>query len=374
MAELKIILQGLIQYDDHETVVNEVLRTPDMDGFLFSLAFARENGVDRIKDNLRSVADKSKVFIGIGNGITSAQSIRSLLKIGIKPYVVNTASNKIFHPKIYAAYSETRAFVILGSANLTFDGLNRNIEASSYIKLDRSQQPDDDYLKKLVTTITQLPEKSPDHVFQIVTPRRVDELLDEGLLEDESLPTTYKTHGNKVRDGLKPMPTFEKRKPSQNKVTKTGTEKMAEKPEPRYDFWQTFLEKSGKKTKLYASISPDNIGRISVRYRRGLDFNCEVNKTSGTVGLYIYREGGSKNENKKRFDKFHSKRSEIEKDFGGKLNWQRRDDHISCKISKQFESTGLYDADKRDKLQDDMIDAMIRLEKALREHIDELES
>ena len=375
MAELKIILQGLIQNDDYETVVNELLRTPAMDGFLFSLAFARENGVERIKDNLRSVADKSKVFIGIRNGITSAQSIFSLLKIGIKPYVVDTASNKMFHPKIYAAYSETRAFVILGSANLTFDGLNRNIEASSFIELDRSRQSDDDYIQKLVTTITQLPEKYPDHVFQIITRKQVDELLHEGRLEDERLtrlPITYKTHDNKVRDRLKPIPTFKKRKPSQNRVTKIRTEKIAEKPKPRLDFWQTLLEKSRKKTNLHASISPDNINRISVRYRRGLDLNYAINSKAGQVELIIYREGGSKNENKKRFDKFHSKRSEIEKDFGGKLNWQRRDDHISCKISKQFESAGLYDVDKRDKLQDDMIDAMIRLEKALRKHIDEL--
>ena len=375
MAELEIILQGLIQNDDHETVVNELLKTPAIDGFLFSLAFARENGVDRIKDNLRSVADKSKVFIGIRNGITSAQSILSLLKIGIKPYVVDTVSNsKMFHPKIYAAYSETRAFVILGSANLTVGGLNQNIEASSFIKLDRSQQPDDDYLQKLVTTITRLPEKYPDHVFQIITPRQVDELLDEERLEDESLPITYKKHGNKVRDGLKPILTFEKRKPSQNKGTKIGTEKMAERTKPRYDFWQTFLEKIGKKTNLYASISPDNTNRISVRYdARGLDFNCAVNAMAGQVELYIYGEN-SKDENERIFDELYSKRLEIEEDFGDKLNWERRDNLISCKISKRFESAGLYDADKRDKLQDDMIDAVIRLEKALRKHIDELES
>ena len=377
MAELEIILQGLSQNDDHETAVNELLKTPAIDDFLFSLAFARKDGVDRIKDNLRSVANKSKVFIGIRNGITSAQSILSLLKIGIKPYVVDTASNgKIFHPKIYAAYSETRAFVILGSANLTFGGLNQNIEVSSFIKLDRSQQPDDDYIQKLVTTITQLPVTYPDHVFQIITRKQVDELLHEKRLEDESLPVAHKTHGNKVRDGLKPIPTFEKRKPSQSKVTKIRTEKMTEKAKLRLDFWETFIEKSGKKTNLYASISPSTRRLISVSYGRGLDFNCEVNKTSGTVGLYIYREGGSKNENKKIFDKFLSKRLEIEEDFGGKLNWQPLNYNKACKISKRFEYAGLYvyDVDKRDKLQDYMIDAIIRLEKALRKHINELKS
>ena len=230
MAEIEIILQGLSQNDDHETAVNKLLTTPAIDNYLFSLAFARKNGVDRIKENLSNVADKSQIFIGIRNGITSVQSIFSLLKIGVNPYVVDTASNKkIFHPKIYAAYSDTNAFVVLGSANLTFGGLNQNIEASSFIKLDRGQQPDDDYLQKLVTTITQLPATYPDHVFQITSPRQAVELLHEGRLEDERLtrlPTANKTLGGKARDKLKPIPTFEKRKPSPIKATKVRKTKI----------------------------------------------------------------------------------------------------------------------------------------------------
>ncbi len=231
MAELEIILQGLCQNDDHETAVNKLLTTPDIDNYLFSLAFARKNGVDRIKDNLKNVADKSQIFIGIRNGITSVQSVFSLLEIGVNPYVVDTASNKkIFHPKIYAGYSDTNAFVVLGSANLTFGGLNQNIEASSFVKLDRSQQPDDDYLQKLVTTITQLPVKYPDHVFQITNPRQAVGLLHEGRLEDERLtrlPATTKTKNRTARDNLKPIPTFEKRKPEPNKATKKRKSRIA---------------------------------------------------------------------------------------------------------------------------------------------------
>lgn len=231
MAELEIILQGLSQNDDHETAVNKLLITPDIDSYLFSLAFARKNGVDRIKDNLGNVADKSQIFIGIRNGITSVQSVFSLLAIGIHPYVVDTASNKkIFHPKIYAAYSDTNAFVVLGSANLTFGGLSQNMEASSFIKLDRSQQSDNNYLKKLVTTITQLPATYPDHVFQITSPRQAIKLLHEGRLEDERLtrlPTTNKAQRDKARDNLKPIPTFEKRNPDTNKAIKRRKTKIA---------------------------------------------------------------------------------------------------------------------------------------------------
>ena len=147
----------------------------------------------------------------------------------------------------------------------------------------------------------------------------------------------------------------------------------SERHKLRLDFWQTLLEKSKEKTKLHASISPGTSNWVGVSSGvRGLSFNYAATFKTGQVELYIDRGKDSKDENKKIFDKFHSKCSEIEKDFGDKLNWERLDDRRACRISKRFEYAGLSDAEKRDKLQDDMIDAMIRLEKALKEHIKRL--
>ena len=214
MAEIDLLLQGLNKDDDHETAVNNLLSIPEVENYLFSLAFARRNGVERIKNNLEKVSGKTRVFIGIRNGVTSVQSIFLFFKIGIAPYVVDTASNsKIFHPKIYAAYGNTKAHIILGSANLTYSGLNQNIEASSYIKLDRGQQADEEYLQKLINTLKDLPSTYPEHIFQVKTARQAVELLKEGRLEDERLtrlPTTNKTQGNRERDKLRPIPTHGK--------------------------------------------------------------------------------------------------------------------------------------------------------------------
>ncbi|MFQ5452391.1 MAG: phospholipase D family protein, partial [Candidatus Paceibacterota bacterium] len=196
------------------------------------LAFARRNGVERISDNLEQVSDKTKIFIGIRNGITSIQSIFALLKIGISPYVVDTAANnRIFHPKIYAAYDEGQAHIILGSANLTFGGLNQNIEASSYIKLDRNVPNEGEYIDKLVQTLTDLPAVYPDHVFQINTPKQAARLLREGRLENElltRLPSTNKLQKNTERDNLPPIPTYSKRSKKPHKGTKrTKSRKIA---------------------------------------------------------------------------------------------------------------------------------------------------
>jgi HKD family nuclease len=224
MAEIDILLQGLKKDDDHETAVNNLLLIPDIDDYLLSLAFVRQSGVDRIKVNLGKVLDKIKIFIGIRNGITSIQSIFALFKIGIYPHVVDTASNnKIFHPKIYAAYNYECAHIILGSANLTNGGLNQNIEASSYIKLDRKQNNDEKYLIKLIETFSELPSSFPDHVFKVEKPRQAVQLLREGRLEDERLtrlPSTTKQQGNKERDKLRPIPTYSKENESPHKGVK----------------------------------------------------------------------------------------------------------------------------------------------------------
>ena len=123
------------------------------------------------------------------------------------------------------------AHVILGSANLTYSGLNQNIEASSYIKLDREQQADEEYLQKLISTIKELPSTYPDHVFQIKTVRQAVELLKEGRLEDERLtrlPTTNKTQDNRERDTLKPIPTHGKEtRPPRKGVKKRSSKKTS---------------------------------------------------------------------------------------------------------------------------------------------------
>ena len=92
----------------------------------------------------------------------------------------------------------------------------------------------------------------------------------------------------------------------------------------------------------------------------------------GQVELYIDRGKDSEEENKKIFDALQSHKTEIEKDFGEKLRWERLDDRRASRISRRFDYASLNDKEKWDKLQDDMIDGMLRLEKALKKHIKSL--
>ena len=80
--------------------------------------------------------------------------------------------------------------------------------------------------------------------------------------------------------------------------------------------------------------------------------------------------------NKKRFYAIKEAESDIEAKFGEKLEWQslEAEDRRACRIMKMLEIGGYRDdIDKWPQIQEDMIDAMIRFEKALRPHIDELD-
>lgn len=145
---------------------------------------------------------------------------------------------------------------------------------------------------------------------------------------------------------------------------------MAERHRLRYDFWKSLLERSKQKTSLHGNISPGTANWIGAGSGvRGLGFNYAVTYKFGQAELYIDRGKDCDEENKRIFDELQSHKAEIEKDFGDKLRWERLDDRRASRISKRIDCAGLGDQDKWPKLQDDMVDAMVRLEKALKKHI-----
>ena len=81
------------------------------------------------------------------------------------------------------------------------------------------------------------------------------------------------------------------------------------------------------------------------------------------------RGSGKAAENKKIYDTIHKHKVEIEKDFGGELSWQRLDDKQGCRIAYVITAGGYRSEESKwPKIQDAMIDAVTRLEKALTPH------
>ncbi len=141
---------------------------------------------------------------------------------------------------------------------------------------------------------------------------------------------------------------------------------IAERYSIRHNFWKILLEKAKSKTRLHETISPSHHGWIGTGAgKRGLAYNYSITKHEGKVELYIDRGKESADENNKIFDYFCDHKDDIEKSFGEKLSWERLENKRACRIAKTISLGGYRDPEKWDSAIDAMIDAMIRLEKAL---------
>jgi len=141
----------------------------------------------------------------------------------------------------------------------------------------------------------------------------------------------------------------------------------------RRKFWSRLLDKMGEKTDLFSGRSPTTYAGLSTGAgRAGTCYIMIILKQGAKVGFYL--DSKDKEYNKRIYDILHSNKTEIEEAFGGELDWRRMDDYKSSRIEYTVDKRiGWADEDETiDKLQDDMIDATIRLERAFKPQIQKL--
>jgi hypothetical protein len=139
----------------------------------------------------------------------------------------------------------------------------------------------------------------------------------------------------------------------------------------RMEFWSQLLEQAKERTSLHARISPGKDNWISAGAgRSGLGFNYVIRMSDAQVELYI--DKGEAEANKDIFDQLITNKEQIEAVFGEPLDWQRLDDRRASRICHHLTMGGLADRDLWPEIQEAMIDAMVRLEKALKPHIKRL--
>lgn len=147
-----------------------------------------------------------------------------------------------------------------------------------------------------------------------------------------------------------------------------GRQERSERYGIRKKFWQGLLSRAAAKTPLHSNISPGEYHWLGAGSGiRGLSFNYVIRQDEGTVELYIDRGAEEADANKKIFDWLLSHKSEIEQAFGAELSWQRLDAKRSCRIAYTTTIGGWKSEEQKfPEIQDAMIDAMIRLEKAIK--------
>jgi uncharacterized protein DUF4268 len=139
-------------------------------------------------------------------------------------------------------------------------------------------------------------------------------------------------------------------------------------------FWEELLEVARGKTTLYSGISaPERPGINGSTGTRGLLLNLSVTQYSASAELWIDRGSGAEEENLQIFDALYKSKAEIEADFGEPLEWLRPEKRRACRIVHRIDTGGYLDEEVWPQLQAEMVDAIARLERAMRPRIDDLQ-
>jgi hypothetical protein len=166
-----------------------------------------------------------------------------------------------------------------------------------------------------------------------------------------------------------PAPLFSAIVGPSEEAIKIGEEKEedVERFIKRKQFWSQLLKKCEGRLPLYSNVSPSKDHWLSAGSGRGgIHYNFIVMaKDGGRLELVISRGKDSQEENKRIFDELYSKREKIEKELGEEIIWERLDNKVSSRLEVRYPFGGLYEEDKWDKLQETMINGMIKFEKTL---------
>jgi hypothetical protein len=236
-----------------------------------------------------------------------------------------------------------------------------------------------EHLGKIITYLTNLEANTAIWITSDPVDEHVEaiEWLNEYSPGDISF---YLIKVEAIKIGLQPIaaPLFTVISGPSEESKQFGGEKKeyAERHLLRKEFWANLLEKAKEKTDLFSNVSAGTHSWIATGAgKSGIRYGFYV--TYRNVGCEIYFDRGKEfvepNINKKRFDSMYKHKNEIEKEFGGKLKWERLENRRASRISIAFEGKGLKDKGDWYQLQEMMIDAMIRLERATKKYIMQLD-
>jgi HKD family nuclease len=115
-------------------------------------AFASQAGIRGLSKHINT-AKRHLNIITIVTGVdqkgTSREALEELLSLGINAFVFYQPGITIFHPKIYLFEGADKSELIIGSSNLTSQGLFTNIETSLLVTIDNSSEADRKIVEQL---------------------------------------------------------------------------------------------------------------------------------------------------------------------------------------------------------------------------------
>jgi hypothetical protein len=148
----------------------------------------RLSGLDRLGAAVDTLINRGGTVsgaIGIDNEVTSEEALRNLRQLSADSTVFHSISGFIFHPKLYIASGPNRAVVVVGSPNLTRDGLYRNVEIATAMHFDLRSTTDLQIYKQYDAVMAELLDTSHPNV-QPLTDVLINILVGAGKVKTEA--------------------------------------------------------------------------------------------------------------------------------------------------------------------------------------------
>lgn len=216
MPKTEILFQGIIDNNFHLDAIKRISELDNISELIFCVAFARSEGIDLIFEVIDIDVSKIKFFLGVRNGITSAQALHELVKKDVEINCIDTGSSGVlFHSKIYLSSNAEQGYAVIGSANLTQSGLASNIETSFLLTFDFSDDDDKEIFNSLKNSVINIPVNHPDNCHRINNTRQIISLLWNGIISDERVVKKTNTTSKKKDLGspvvVKPIQSYKKK-------------------------------------------------------------------------------------------------------------------------------------------------------------------
>jgi hypothetical protein len=136
-------------------------------------------------------------------------------------------------------------------------------------------------------------------------------------------------------------------------------------------FWAQLIDRSKARTDLLANRSTTADHWLSAGIGRGgFSLSATLLQNNGRVECYI--RTGNEEKSTAAFKTLLARKGEIEASFGEALDWQELPGRLGCRIDKELPGGWKSPESDWPEMQDRMIDAMIRLERALKQPIQDL--
>lgn len=187
---INVLTQGLTTDIDRSVGVALIkfLDSTDYRSFTFISAFASESGINGLSGYIEKAKknyESLNIIVGVDQKGTSREALEALLKLNINTLIFHQRAFSIFHPKIYLFEGERRSQLIVGSSNLTTQGLFVNVEASIHLELNHDIPAELQVIEDLKTRFAELFDFT-DPNLQPITSELIEQFVAEKIIPTEA--------------------------------------------------------------------------------------------------------------------------------------------------------------------------------------------